>query len=76
MSVEPACSLIVTCRNPGARLGPTLASALEQRRAAALGSSSCRANRCAHPQGVARGQSGSQDEFFYRRIDNEIAKKM
>jgi glycosyltransferase involved in cell wall biosynthesis len=34
MSVEPACSLIVTCRNPGARLGPTLASALEQRRAA------------------------------------------
>ncbi|PAW80690.1 MAG: hypothetical protein B9S27_05630 [Opitutia bacterium Tous-C8FEB] len=33
MSVEPACSLIVTCRNPGARLGPTLASALEQRRA-------------------------------------------
>ena len=34
MSAEPACSLIVTCRNPGARLGPTLASALEQRRAA------------------------------------------
>ena len=33
MSAHPACSLIVTCRNPGARLGPTLASALEQRRA-------------------------------------------
>jgi glycosyltransferase involved in cell wall biosynthesis len=34
MPASPACSLIVTCRNPGARLGPTLASALEQRRAA------------------------------------------
>jgi glycosyltransferase len=34
MSVQPTCSIIVTCRNPGARLGPTLASALEQRRAA------------------------------------------
>lgn len=34
MPAEPACSLIVTCRNPGMRLGPTLASALEQRRAA------------------------------------------
>lgn len=33
MSAPPSCSLIVTCRNPGARLGPTLASALEQRRA-------------------------------------------
>ena len=33
MPADPACSLIVTCRNPGARLGPTLASALEQRRA-------------------------------------------
>ena len=34
MSAHPACSLIVTCHNPGARLGPTLASALEQRRSA------------------------------------------
>lgn len=34
MSAQPNCSLIVLCRNPGARLGPTLASATEQCRAA------------------------------------------